>query len=81
MNHSKLYVPDPNVWIHFFKRMSQKKAIHQKGGNNMLSAKQSDGPMYVELISPVEAANERTQSAFKRIRKKKDLHSGKDVKL
>lgn len=70
MNHSKLYVPDPNLWINFFKRTSHKKVINQKGGKNMLSAKQSTEPMNVELISPVEAAHERTQSAIKRIRKK-----------
>lgn len=70
MNHSKLYVPDPNVWINFFKKSSQKKVINQKGGNNVLSAKQSNEPMNVELISPVEAGDERTQSVIKRLRKK-----------
>lgn len=70
MNHSKLYVPDPNLWINFFRKSSQKRVINQKGGNKVLSAKQSNEPMNVELISPVEAADERTQSAIKRLRKK-----------
>lgn len=70
MNHSKLYVPDPNVWINFFRKSSQKRVINQKGGNKVLSANTTNEPMNVELISPVEAADERTQSAVKRLRKK-----------
>lgn len=69
MNHSKLYVPDPNVWINFFKSKSRKKIISQKGGSNVLSAKKSE-PMNVELVSPVEAADERTESTIKRLRRK-----------
>ena len=70
MNHSKLYVPDPNVWIHFFKRTSEKNKINQKGGNSSIrSAGQSKEPLNVESVSPVEAADERTQSAIKRLRK------------
>lgn len=69
MNHSKLYVPDPNVWINFFKSKSRKKVINQKGGSNVLSAKKSE-PMNVELVSPVEAADERTESTIKRLRRK-----------
>ena len=70
MNHSKLYVPDPNVWIIFFKKSSQKRVINQKGGNQMNSTRHGNEPTNVELVSPVEAADERTQSAVKRIRKK-----------
>ena len=70
MNHSKLYVPDPNVWIHFFRRTSEKNKINQKGGNGIRSAENSKEPLNVELVSPVEAADERTQSAIKRLRKK-----------
>ena len=70
MNHSKLYVPDPNVWIHFFKSTSHKKNISQKGGNSIHPAEQSIEPMNVELVSPVEAADERTQSTIKRLKKK-----------
>lgn len=69
MNHSKLYVPDPNVWINFFKSKSSKKVINQKGGSNVQSAKKSE-PMNVELVSPVEAADERTESTIKRLRRK-----------
>ena len=70
MNHSKLYVPDPNVWIHFFKRTSEKNKINQKGGNGIRSVEQSKEPLNVGLVSPVEAADERTHSAIKRLRKK-----------
>lgn len=70
MNHSKLYVPDPNIWINFFRKSSQRKLINQKGGNKMLTTRNSTEPMNVELISPVEAADERTESAIKRLKKK-----------
>ena len=74
MNHSKLYVPDPNVWISFFKKSSQTKPVNQQGGNNMHSTKRSEEPMNVELISPVEAADERSQSTIKRL-KKRNMHT------
>ena len=70
MNHSKLYVPDPNLWIHFFKTKSEKKIINQKGGNNVLSTKTSTEPLNVELISQVEAGDERTASVINPLRKK-----------
>lgn len=72
MNHSKLYVPDPTFWVNFFKNKSRKKFINQKGGNNTISAKQSsdEQPMNVDLVSPVEAADQRTETTIKRLRKK-----------
>lgn len=36
----------------------------------MLTTRNSTEPMNVELISPVEAADERTESAIKRLKKK-----------
>lgn len=79
MNHSKLYVPDPNVWINFFKSKSRKKIINQKGGSNILSAKKSAEPLNVELVSPVEAANERTESVIKRMRPKSKRRGKKRI--
>lgn len=72
MNHSKLYVPDPAVWINFFKTKSRRTLLNQKGGNNILSAKSrtTEEPMNVQLVSPVEAADERTTSTIKRLRKR-----------
>lgn len=72
MNHSKLYIPDPTFWVNFFKNKSRKKIVNQTGGNNMISTKQTsdEHPMNVELVSPVEAAEQRTETAIKRLRKK-----------
>ena len=71
MNHSKLYVPDPTLWINFYKSKSRKTLINQKGGNNIMSAKRTaEKPMNVELISPVEAGDDRTESTIRRIRRK-----------
>lgn len=70
MNHSKLYVPDPNLWIDFFKHKTHKKVINQTGGSKVISTKSRIKPMNVELVSPVEAADERTESVIKRLKKK-----------
>ena len=70
MNHSKLYVHDPNVGIHLFTRTSEKNKINQKCGNSSIpSTGHSKEPLNVELVSSVEAADERKQSAIKRLRK------------
>lgn len=67
MNHSKLYVPDPSLWINFFKQKTSKRIINQKGGKNTSETE----PINVELVSPVEAADERAESAMKRVVRKK----------
>ena len=54
----------------FFKSKSHKKNISQKGGNSIHPAEQSFEPINVELVSPVQAADERTQSTSKRLKKK-----------
>ena len=71
MNQSKLYVPDPSLWIIFFKHKTSKQVINQKGGNKVISTKRSAEPLNVELISPVEAADERTESRIRRLVRKK----------
>lgn len=72
MNHSKLYVPDPTLWVNFFKNKSRRRVVNQKGGSNIISTKQisESQPMNVELVSPVKAAEQRTETTIKRLRKK-----------
>ena len=71
MNQSKLYIPDPSLWINFFKHKTKKQEINQKGGSKVISTKRSNEPLNVELISPVEAADERTHSNIRRLVRKK----------
>ena len=74
MNQSKLYIPDPSLWINFFKYKTKKQEKNQKGGSKVISTKRSNEPLNVELISPVEAADERTQSNIRRlVRMKKSV--------
>ena len=72
MNHSKLYVPDPVFWVNFFKNKSRKSAVSQKGGSNIISSNPpaEEQPMNVELVSPVQAADQRTETTIKRLRKR-----------
>lgn len=73
MNNNKLYVPDPSVWIKYFRR---KKRVEQKGGGGMIPITEeketpSVDPVNVKLVSPIEAATDRVESAIKRIKGKR----------
>lgn len=75
MNPSnKLYVPDPSLWITYFRR---KKRVEQRGGGGMIpiveekEKQPSVDKVNVKLVSPVEAATDRVGSAIKRIKRKR----------
>ena len=73
---NKLYVPDPSVWVTYFRR---KKRVQQHGGGASMMPiveeqrylPSTEGAVHVDLVSPVEAATERVQSTIKRIKRHK----------
>lgn len=60
MNHSNLYIPDPQKWIHFFKSKTQE-------GRGLPNTSNSSEPnVSVKAVSPAEQTVEQAKSEMKR---------------
>ena len=71
MTSSQTYIPDPSVWIKYFRL---KRRVEQKGKGKMIpvtveSASPNEAANGLTLVSPVEAAVERVESTVKRIKR------------
>ena len=68
MSSSQTYIPDPSVWIKYFR---VKTRDQQKGRGKMIpvSTSPNEAANGLTLVSPVEAAVERVESTVKRIKR------------
>lgn len=71
MNHSKLYVPNPQKWIDFLKQISSKQKLTQYGAGKMLHITTKETttttkPVEVKSVAPAQQTVEQAKSELQR---------------
>jgi hypothetical protein len=88
MNPSKLYVPDPQEWIEYFKKNAQSKTgFSQSGGGKIIpidvgksrEQKPNKNELVVEVVTQVQQTVDRATEEL--LRNNIDLHSLKKGSL
>lgn len=75
MNHSKLYVPNPQKWVQFFDKVAKVAKVKQSGGGKLSEILPLDKYMNIETqnkqlpvktVSPAEQTVEQAKSELER---------------